>query len=1022
MSQNLISLFDKRKIEWDSNLIKTQIDDIFKKVDVLEGWSFKESNWDTPELRKKEELKNHLYKTLKVQLNEHTKKGEVKKEHIYNIQVPVLVKDQFFYLSGLYKIPVFQLYDFPVIFKNDNKFLLKFKNNVVSYKINKTKKGYTCDLFFNHMKINKNIPLELIICSLYDKNDFDLFYNTLDNKNEILKTIYKKCENLWNTTTQKDKLIEALGEYRLVGTQTSDNFKKGNSILFSLKFASEMDFHTSKFMQTNCIIKESLKIISDGPTEENSIFNKRLRLSEYILAELVKNVYNMICTLNYNKKIKYKIVQTTLMDSCNVSSIVHFNFPYNPIGEVTSLLQCTLSGPNSFKKTNVPSYLKNIDDSQMGYICPIDTPDRDGAGVVLNLPPDLYINEDGTFNPDAKSKFGCSYPISLIPFMNNNDQTRLQMASSQYKQAISIVNPDKAMVVTGDENKYLEHSTFKEIAKENGKVLYVDSYTMVIRYKSGEIETFDLGYRSLYLNSTDHLYTTLKRGNRFKKGDILVISKFLDEEHNISTGKNLLTAVMIGRGYNYEDGIIISEKVQQYFTSSHIADLSIYIEPGHVLLSLDDSEYKPLPEVGELIKKGDVYCKIKQIHENNCEYINIDPKEHIAQQDCIITNIEIYPNTWNKQIPQFNEYVEKLIEGQNNKVNEIKTILEKYFDKEKTLNKYLKDNNISKLKYNANKGLKYKYMEKGSNIKGIQINIQAVFISETSLGDKISNRHAAKGVVSKIVPENEMPLLKDGRRVEIIVNPLGVISRMNLGQLFELHVTESLYNLKNMLRSHIEFDNNNKLKNKRKILNTLKEYLLIIYKNEDNINYKHILEKFKESYSDDVENSINNIQLIFPTYEGIHPKQLNELMEYTNSKYKYELFDPEINRNIKREIACGYMYFNKLIHRAEEKMMARSIGPYNKSTLQPLSGKKRLGAHRLGEMECWAILAHGAEDTLKELITTHSDSPAKKNKVLSKILQNDEMISDMNNIEDEQTRSSQLLQSYLKVIGLEIEF
>lgn len=1012
---NTTQLFHRRSQEWDMEQIKNTIAKLFQNIDTLENWQFVKVNWYKEKKKKREELKKHIYRTLQVHINEMTQKNTIKKEHVYNIQIPELLQDQFFYIGGLLKTPIFQLFDLPIIYRKINeKYLLKFKNNIVSIiaDINKENE-FNVNVYLNHINFNKDIPLENIITAMYKKDEFLNFIDSLPNDNDIINSLVQRCLDLWKNN-KETKLIEELGKYRKSNVSVTDNLKKGKSIIFALKNASVIDEYTKPFMKTNSPILELIYSISEGTRSDTDLDNKRIRFSEYILAELINAIFDMICILNDDKRVKFKIKTTILLDTCNVSSIVHHNFPYNPVGEIASLLQCTIIGPGSFKKENVPNHLKNLDDSHFRKICPADTPDRDGCGVILNLCSNTTVDEHGLF-VDNDNDIICSYPITHVPFLANDDQTRLQMASGQLKQSILLDKASKPYVITGSESNFFEFSTFKQNAKLNGEVIFKSKDFIIIKYINDKIDIFKLSYRPMYLNSADFLYSDLKVGSKFKKGDTIVTSKFFKNDE-IALGQNLLAGIAIWEGYNYEDGIVISESIVDKYTSIHTVEMSFDIEGGQILLSLLDDKYKPLPEIGDVVKKGDVYAKLKHIGQDGIESINIDPKNLHVPIDCEIINIEIYPNSWNKQISQFDNFIKTLINNQNSNIDEIRNQLKSYMTVEE-IDNILNFYEISKLRVTDGPPPEKssKYSEKGKNIKGVKIKITGIHKSKIAVGDKVANRHGSKGVIAKIIPENEMPILEDGRRLEIILNPLGIISRMNIGQLFELHSTETLHNLKETVKnSYLKY---NKLNDKT--IKLIETYYDILDITKEKWTSKHIINKFNKMFKTNPIQAIEDLQIIQPPFESIHPKDLEKVMNLTKSEYKQPLYDNNGKKCFKNDIAIGYMYFNKLIHRSEDKLISRSVGPYVNTTLQPVAGKRKHGGHRLGEMEIWAFLAQGADITLEEFLTTHSDSPGKKLKVLADILENTEML--IQNDAPDVPRTLSLMKAMLKTIGLELE-
>lgn len=1012
------SIFLRRQDEWDLDKIKTQVEDIFKSIELIDGFKFIECNWVNERLSKKEELKKSVFKTINIKIEEFTKTDTLKKEHSYNIQIPELIDGQFFFINGMLKVPIFQIFDNHIIFRQDNKknIFLKFKNNCLSMltEFNK-KKGFVITMTNNNMSMKKHIPLSLLICSLYSYEDFIKFFNKINiSGNPLLDNLLKDCVNLWENYTTNE-LLQELGDYR-ISNINYDKEKKGKSILFAIKSSYNIDFYTKKFMKTDCPILEIITALVEGQRSDVDLKNKRIRFSEYILMEVIRNVYDMICNLNYNKKVKFKISQSIIMDLCNVSEIIHFNFPYNPIGEVSSLIQCSLTGPGAFKKETVPNHLKNLNFSQYGKICPADTPDRDGCGVILNMVPGVKIDKDGKFTKN--SKIVCSYPITKTPFMKNDDGTRLQMASSQMKQALLLENPEKANILTDTSDSYLKYTTFQHKADNNGIVIYKSDKFLVINTEDDKTKIYKLGYRPLYLNGMDYIETKLNKNDFVTNGDVICQSRYIQDDI-VCLGKNLLTGVSIWEGYNYEDAIVISESASKKLTSLHSIDLSFEIESGQVLLSLENDHYNPLPKVGDKLKKGEIYAKVKHIiSEEGIESINNECNEIIVPEDCEIVSVEIYPNTWNKQIPEFKNFIDNLIDDQNLEISNLRNELESCIDLDE-IDKFLTINNISHLEIKDPVISKITgkpiggYVEKGEKLTGVYIKIMAVYKEKANIGDKLSNFHGGKGVISLIIPDEEMPKTKDGRHLEMIINPLGIISRMNCGQLYEIHMGECLYKLKTILKNM--FIEKYSCKD---IENRLNEFLQIIDKTDDKWPTKYIIKTFRKNSIRDENLAIDNIKLIQPCFQSIHPKDLFEAMNNVGAEFEQNLYKNDGSTVFKNPISVGDICYMKLCHRSENKQFSRSIGPYSRNMLQPLGGKSRGRSHKCGEMEVHSFLSHGANKLLKDFLTIHSDSIGLKNKMLAKILHNSDLSA--MDLADDRPQSFRLLESFLKSIGVEL--
>ena len=998
-------IFHRRKTEWDLEKIRKNIETLFSNVSLIPDWKFLSSEWLKENTKRSEELKRHLYKTLKITVEDHNKKKQE-----FNIQLPILVQDQFFYIGGFLKIPIFQLFDYPVIHKHTSDITIR-TNTITAGMHIKDNGSLICTVF------NKQMPLSSLLAGYCNSLELITFTNSLETefpenpRMENIKKVLTDCQTIW---AEKDEttILSDIGEYFSAGGNI-DKYKKGKNTLFSLKSAYIVDHYSKQFLKTDNILFEFIYAYIEGPRSDTNVSTKRLRYSEYILAPLIKKVYEMIYTIFSNKKSKFQIPKNIIIEKCNVSDIIHYNFIVNPVGEIASLLQCTLIGPGGFKKENVPIHLRNLDDSQFGRICPADTPDREGCGVILNLIPTVKIDEAGRFL-EASENVVTSYPISLTPFLKNDDQTRLQMASNQSKQAI-LVQGEQPWVRSGTEECYLDHGTFFHVAKDDGSVIHSDSSFMIVKYdnlKEKNIDIFKIKYRDLYLSTLDYIEPKFKETDKFKKGDVLCESKFI-KNGEIALGKNLLTGICIWKGFNYEDGIVISQKVaDEKFTSVHSVDLSFSVDPSQVLLSLDETEYKPFPEIGTKLKKGDTYAKIKTIEDDEglgLESINLEPIELKAPLDCTITKIEFYPNEWNKVIPEYYNQLELEMKKQTNAFLTMQSKLKGHMNKEE-VDAFITVHGLSRLDCTSRKG---KYSINQKRINGIMIKLEAVYDEQISIGDKVANRHGNKGVIAQIIPNDQMPSLEDGRKLEIIINPLGIISRMNCGQLMELTLNETLHSLRKILSDIYKEDN--KLDN---VLLKLTEYLDIFDKTVDKHNKEFILKKFKMRSKKSVQKAIDELCLYCTPFEDLTPIELDELVKLTKSEYKHKVFDPASQTYLKNKIECGYLYFLKLVHRSSDKLSSRSIGPYSRKTLQPLGGKKRMGGHKLGEMEVWALLSHNATNFLHDFLTVHSDSPGMKNELLAKILENPSLVE--SDKSDRVPQSLRLLSAYLAVLGIQI--
>jgi DNA-directed RNA polymerase beta subunit len=443
-----------------------------------------------------------------------------------------------------------------------------------------------------------------------------------------------------------------------------------------------------------------------------------------------------------------------------------------------------------------------------------------------------------------------------------------------------------------------------------------------------------------------------------------------------------------------------------------------------LLLNLNDEyqDYKPLPKVGDELKVGDIYAKIKTVsgYNDSHDVIFDDVLEKMVTEDCRIVDIKIYCNKWNKDFPQYDNFIKSFIEDEKTDKSSMIENLGRFLtqDELEIFLESIENDRTEKRRSN--------YKIKGDSIDGIRVEITAMYKRPITIGDKVGNRHGNKGVISKIVPQAEMPRLEDGRTADIVINPLGIISRMNIGQLYELHLAMSVMDLK---RKILSVNEEGKLTKK-----WLTKYILNYIKIIDNTTNKNYTSQMTEYLSNvDVKEfveHIDNFYIIQPPYESIKIDQLDEAMTYTNTPYEYPAFDPSVDdegkknpnifkKNIIEEVAFGYQYFIKMNHIAKDKLAARGVGPYASKTQQPLDGKQRKGGQRVGEMEMWAIAAQGAEQNLWEFLTTKSDSIKRRNKYISEKINNDSRMIDED--DDPISQSVRLFQSKLKSIGLDYQ-
>lgn len=935
-----------------------------------------------------------LSKTIKQTLTIQLQKGSA----IIDISlfIPKLIDNNYIIINGKRKIPLFQLIDVPIITRGET---IKLRTNVATLMITKDKSEPHINVSF----LGKKVPISLLLFAYYGidevVNRFNLKTFEIVNEENLMELLIQDLKLFYLNSegyTQDDFILE-LG--RLYSRYNAKS--KGEDILYAMDLIKKIDPFTSKLLNTESILEELLYALEIGYIDDTLYTNKRMRCFEYMIYSKVSKIIFDLCFANRTaRQPKFNINSSQILSDCNISEIVQFDFSINPIEELTKLSRISLLGPGGFKRENIPKHLRDISPSMFGRVCPVDTPDRDNCGVLQNLIPNVKIDDNNRFSNEYLEHQATSIPVSMVPFLEHNDQTRLQMASSQMRQSILLKDFDMPMVKSGCEHLYTDRTQFIKIAKNNGEVIHLDDKYLIVVYDNKELDIFDISYRAIYIEFMDFMNINVKVGDKFKKGDILAESNYC-KDGNIVFGKNLLTGVMIYYGNNYEDGIVISDRLvnEDTLTSIHFEDLSFTISPNQVLLSLEKDTYKPLPNEFETINIGNPYAITKKIFYDDLYSVFSGNKELIADKNFIIAKVELFANEWNQDIPQYKDWVEQKLESQQYNTLNLKKILNDNFtsDVAKT---FIKENNLDISAYVG------KYKNKKEKINGIYVKMLGIHFRKIKVGDKIANRHGNKGVVSRIVPHEKMPKLKDGRHLDICINPLGIISRMNIGQVFELHLTMSLFDLRKQL---IEFLDNNEAQ--EKIKNYLLGYINIIDKTKD----KWYLTQFINGLPEVIDHQfVDELVLLQPPFESCKLEDIKEALKYTNTLFKYTLYDPLSKMNIKNDIAVGYIYFLRMVHIAAEKISGRGIGTYSKRTLQPLGGRKHKGGQKLGEMETACMIGHDVPANLFEFITTKSDCIDAKNQYIRNLIDYKMDDKNINN----KPESVKLLNAYLTVLGV----
>lgn len=685
---------------------------------------------------------------------------------------------------------------------------------------------------------------------------------------------------------------------------------------------------------------------------------------------------------------------------------------------------------------------------------------------------------------DVSTQQIVSVGASLIPFLEHDDANRALMGANMQRQAVPTLKADKPLVGTGMERAVAVDSGVTVVAKRNGFVQYVDASRIVVKVDEEEMVSEEAGidiynltkYTRSNQNTCINQQPCVNLSEIIKKGDVLADGPSTDLGE-LALGQNMRVAFMPWNGYNFEDSILVSEKVVQEdrFTTIHIQELSCISRDtklgpeeissdipnvGEAALSkLDESGIVYIGAevtggdilVGKVTPKGETQLtpeekllraifgeKASDVKDSSLRVPNgvsgtvIDVQ--IFTRDVVKKDkraIEIEEMQLKKAKKDLTEefkifessllaHVKKTLISFDIKVEKLnKLSCEKWFsieikqkDKRKEIEKLAKQHNDLKEKFNKKIEMKRRKITQGDDLAPGVLKIVKVYLAvkrQIQPGDKMAGRHGNKGVISKINPIEDMPYDENGIPVDIVLNPLGVPSRMNIGQILETHL--------GMAAKGIGDKINHMLKTQEKISN-LRKFIQKAFDLGDNVRQKVNLDTFSnEEILCLAKNLKDGIPIATPVFDGAQENEIKKLLEFANlpTSGQITLFDGRTGEKFERPVTVGYMYMLKLNHLVDDKMHARSTGSYSLVTQQPLGGKAQFGGQRFGEMEVWALEAYGASYTLQEMLTVKSDDVNGRTKMYKNIVDGNHQM------EPGMPESFNVLLKEIRSLGINIE-
>ncbi len=795
------------------------------------------------------------------------------------------------------------------------------------------------------------------------------------NKNDIktLKEVFNEGYNLVNVPINEE--LDSYGEVQTIKVVDPKNKKKnliimGNDYRIDEKRLTISDVYAS--------ISYYLNLLHGvGNFDEiDHLGNRRIRQ----VGELLQNQFRIGVSrmervirermttqemeeVTPKTLINIRPVTAAMKEFFGSSQLSQFMDQTNPIAELTNKRRLSALGPGGLSRDRAGVEVRDVNTSHYGRICPIESPEGPNIGLITSLASYARVDEYGFImtpyrkvenskitdevvylTADEEEEFiisqstvdttednviieqqvparfrgenilatpdqvdyidvspqqVVSVTTSCIPFLEHDDATRALMGANMQRQAMPLIETEAPLIGTGVEYIAAKDSGVEIVAKADGIVEYVDAKKIVVKNAKGQdtyyLSNFELANSSI----CSHQRPIVHVGDKVKAGKTVLADGNSTDKGELALGKNVVVAFMTFNGYNYEDAVILNENLvkRDAYTSLHLEDYEMQcretkLGPEEItrdIPNVSEEARKNLDEngiitIGTEVKEGDILVG------------KVTPKG-VAE---LTSEEKLLHAIFGEKTREVRDTSLRVPHGGDGIVHDIKIYSRKDNDE---------------LPAGVSKVIRVYIIQK----RKIQV------------GDKMSGRHGNKGVISLILPEEDMPYLPDGTPVDIMLNPQGVPSRMNLGQILELHMGMAAKKL--------------------------------------------------------------NVHVATPVFDGAHIEDIEEMMEEAgmDKDGKTVLYDGRTGEPFDNRIAVGVMYMIKLHHMVDDKLHARSTGPYSLVTQQPLGGKAQFGGQRFGEMEVWALYAYGAAHTLQEILTVKSDDVIGRVKVYESIVKGQEI-------------------------------
>ncbi len=950
---------------------------------------------------------SQMYVTCRL-VNKET--GEIKEQEVFIGELPLMTERGTFIINGAERVIVNQIVRSPGVYFKDEQdkngrrtynasvipnrgAWLKFetdKNDLLHVRVDKTRK-INAHVLMRAMGLSDNDVVDKLRHPEFYKKSIEAANDEgISSEDQALLELYKKL--------RPGEPPSVSGGQQLLQTRFFDpkrydlgrvgRYKINKKLRLTIPDSVRTLTHEDVLSTLDYLINLELDVGGASLDDIDHLGNRRVRSVGELLQNQVRVGLNRLeriikermtvgetDSLTPAQLVNPKPLVAAIKEFFGSSQLSQFMDQTNPLAELTHKRRISALGPGGLTRERAGFAVRDIHPSHYGRLCPIETPEGPNAGLINSLATHARVNEYGFIEtpfwrvengvvqksgdpiylsadledecrvapgdvatdadgqilaelipvryrqdfekvPPEQVDYVQLSPVqvisvatSLIPFLEHDDANRALMGSNMQRQAVPLLRPERPLVGTGLETQVARDSGMVPISRVNGSVTFVDATAIVVRDEEGYDHTHFL---QKYQRSNQD--TCLNQRPIVRQGDPVIIGQVLAdgsacEGGEIALGQNVLIAYMPWEGYNYEDAILVSERLvnDDLYTSVHIEKYEI--EARQTKLGPEEIT-REIPNVAE------------ESLGNLDEMGIIRIGAFVESGDILVGKVT--PKGESDQPPE-----EKLLRA---------IFGEKARD--------VRDNSLRVPSTERGRVVDVRIYtrEQGDELPPGANMVVRVYVAQRrkiQVGDKMAGRHGNKGIISRILPREDMPYLPDGTPVDIVLNPLGVPSRMNVGQVFELLMGWAAHNLDCRVKI-VPFD---EMYGAEKSQQTVQTYL-------------------KEAASQPGKDWIYN------------PEDPGKLL----------LRDGRTGEPFDQPVAVGYSHFLKLVHLVDDKIHARSTGPYSLVTQQPLGGKAQQGGQRLGEMEVWALEAYGAAYTLQELLTVKSDDMQGRNEALNAIV------------------------------------